>query len=315
MISDNKLIYNMENVRRGLPITADIFLTNYCNNRCGYCAYGRWKELQTEPRYMRAADFEKYMYRLLDLGVKGMILTGGGEPTVNPDFTQIVKTLESNGVNYGINTNFNRYCYMEPVFAKISVDAWDRASYKAIRGVDNFEAVVENVRRYRRELKQAGARTQLVVQCVGKSWMESAEFRTYWKSEDVDKIDIRPVESTPGEYYNQPDNEKERQLIMSYLANIKDERLVLNYKFGAVRRRFPSCVANSTQIAINERGEVMYCCHKPYEIVGHVMDEDILEKKQEYFTNIAKCDVPCRLTAPNEMMLKMADVPNDWMFI
>lgn len=40
MISDNKLIYNMENVRRGLPITADIFLTNYCNNRCGYCAYG-----------------------------------------------------------------------------------------------------------------------------------------------------------------------------------------------------------------------------------------------------------------------------------
>ena len=94
MISDNKLIYNMENVRRGLPITADIFLTNYCNNRCGYCAYGRWKELQTEPRYMRAADFEKYMYRLLDLGVKGMILTGGGEPTVNPDFTQIVKTLE-----------------------------------------------------------------------------------------------------------------------------------------------------------------------------------------------------------------------------
>ena len=264
---------------------------------------------------MRAADFEKYMYRLLDLGVKGMILTGGGEPTVNPDFTQIVKTLESNGVNYGINTNFNRYCYMEPVFAKISVDAWDSESYKAVRGVDSFEAVVENVRRYRRELKQAGAKTQLVVQCVGKSWMESAEFWTFWKSEDVDKIVIRPVESTAGEYYNQPDNEKERKLIMSYLANIKDERLVLNYKFGAVRRRFPSCVANSTQIAINERGEVMYCCHKPYEIVGHVMDEDILEKKQEYFTNIAKCDVPCRLTAPNEMMLKMADVPNDWMFI
>ena len=102
---------------------------------------------------------------------------------------------------------------------------------------------------------------------------------------------------------------------MSYLTNVEDERLVLNYKFDAVRRHFPACVANSTQIAINERGEVMYCCHKPYEIVGHVMDEDILEKKQEYFTNIAKCDVPCRLTAPNEMMLKMADVPNDWMFI
>ena len=25
------------------PITADIFLTNYCNNRCPYCTYGRWE--------------------------------------------------------------------------------------------------------------------------------------------------------------------------------------------------------------------------------------------------------------------------------
>ena len=24
------------------PITADIFLTNYCNNRCPYCTYRRW---------------------------------------------------------------------------------------------------------------------------------------------------------------------------------------------------------------------------------------------------------------------------------
>lgn len=38
------------------PITADIFITNYCNNRCPYCTYGRW-ELDTGAQAMRYEDF------------------------------------------------------------------------------------------------------------------------------------------------------------------------------------------------------------------------------------------------------------------
>lgn len=35
------------------------------------------------------------------------------------------------------------------------------------------------------------------------------------------------------------------------------------------------------------------------EIVGHVLDWNILEKKESFRTNMAACDVPCRMTAPN----------------
>lgn len=45
------------------PITADIFLTNYCNNRCPYCTYGRW-ELDTGAQAMRYEDFITYAKRL-----------------------------------------------------------------------------------------------------------------------------------------------------------------------------------------------------------------------------------------------------------
>ena len=38
------------------PITADIFLTNYCNNRCPYCTYGRW-ELDTGAQAMRYGSY------------------------------------------------------------------------------------------------------------------------------------------------------------------------------------------------------------------------------------------------------------------
>lgn len=51
------------------PITADIFLTNYCNNRCPYCTYGRW-ELDTgaQARDMRILshtqkDWQLWAYR------------------------------------------------------------------------------------------------------------------------------------------------------------------------------------------------------------------------------------------------------------
>ena len=60
------------------PITADIFLTNYCNNKCPYCTYRRW-ELETGAYSMRYEEFVEYAERLLELGVEGFILTGGGE--------------------------------------------------------------------------------------------------------------------------------------------------------------------------------------------------------------------------------------------
>lgn len=49
-IAGDKMFAHVEralNDRR--PITADIFLTNYCNNKCPYCTYRRW-ELETDRK-------------------------------------------------------------------------------------------------------------------------------------------------------------------------------------------------------------------------------------------------------------------------
>ena len=42
------------------PITADIFLDNYCNNDCSYCTYKRW-EFDNDARSMPFDDFVKYV--------------------------------------------------------------------------------------------------------------------------------------------------------------------------------------------------------------------------------------------------------------
>lgn len=84
-----------------------------------------------------------------------------------------------------------------------------------------------------------------------------------------------------------------------------DSRVVLNFKWELLDRQEDSCTASWAQIALNERGEVMYCCHKPYQIIGHILDPDILEKKSRAATDMAGCDIPCRMTGPNMYVHEM----------
>ena len=114
------MIYNLDNIVSRKPITADIFLNSACNNNCPYCTYARYK--QRSSTYMTFEGFKNNINILLANGVKGVILTGGGEPTISPDFDKITDFLEQNSIPYGINTNFNVLKLIKPHYLKISLD-------------------------------------------------------------------------------------------------------------------------------------------------------------------------------------------------
>lgn len=117
----------------------------------------------------------------------------------------------------------------------------------------------------------------------------------------MDYIVYRPVESTLGEYYKRPGALLDAIHSLEKINELKekDERVVENYKWNNLSTRFEKCSAHWAQIALNEKGEVIYCCHKPYEVVGHILDDDILQKYAAAKTNMSMCDIPCRMTAPN----------------
>ena len=128
------------------------------------------------------------------------------------------------------------------------------------------------------------------------------------------------MESTGGSYYRNLLPEYFNTLPTNIIVAIKqlqslDSRITLNYKWNMLDSQQSSCTAQWAQIAINESGEVMYCCHKPYEIVGHIMDDDILEKKEQAITNMSMCDLPCRMTGPNYEVYRMTQQKNDVEFI
>lgn len=293
------------------PITADIFLTTVCNNNCSWCTYKKWG---IENAYsMKYDDFVRYVERLLQIGVQGIILTGGGEPSCNPDFKRMCAYLEGRAIPYGINTNMNLPVQCKADFVKVSLDGYDRDSYKAIRGVDAYEKVCRNIVEFSEWKKTHSPGTNLGIQVVATSLELAEKFYEANKGLPVDYISFRPVESTAGEFYLTQKAEK----IKEYLDNLAmmDDRVVVNYKWDFLDQSFGRCSAHWAQIALNEHGEVMYCCNKPTEIICDVMDENLLTKFLSAKTDMTKCNIPCRMTGPNILMETVEEETRNSCFI
>lgn len=95
---------------------------------------------------MQFNDFVAYATRLVQMGVRGIILTGGGEPTINPHFSKITDWLERNEIPYGLNTNLVNEVLCNANFVKVSIDAGDKERFKAIRGKDKLDDVINHLR-------------------------------------------------------------------------------------------------------------------------------------------------------------------------
>lgn len=317
VINENKLLHHLDRASGDFrPITADVFLTNFCNNKCSWCTYNRW-ELDDKSVGISYENFVKHAERLLELGVKAMILTGGGEPTINKDFDKITAYLEERGIPYGINTNLNRLRYFKPDYLKVSLDGFDEDSYENVRKVRAYERVRENIIKYAEWKKENSPKTNLGIQMVVTNPDDVRKFYEANKDLPVDYIVFRPIESTNGGYYNNPKNmlDAGKAIKRVKALNEVDSRVILNYKWNLLQQRFETCVAHWAQIALDEKGNVIYCCHKPYEIVGHILDDNILEKYAAAHTDMKMCDVPCRLTAPNMFMEKVNEPTKNVSFI
>lgn len=310
MITGTKILKHLDNLVNRRPVTAQIQMCNYCNNFCNYCRYVGMPE--KEKKSVSLEEFIDYVMILKGLGIKGFILTGG-EPTISKDFDKIAEWLEKNDIPYGINTNFNILKYIKPRYLKVSVDGYDAVSYKEVRKIDKYDVTISNVKRYLDWKKENGIGTTVGIQKVGISAEECRRFYEAHCDLDVDYMSFRPVESVRHVFYDNNDVKP----VIEYLERLReaDKRVQINYKYYQTTDCFDKCYGNFLQIAVNPFGDVIYCCSKSDDIVGHISDPDILEKMAEYKTDMRTCPVPCRMTGPNTLVRDMETISQDSMFI
>ena len=126
-----------------------------CNLRCTYCSpvyYGGIKSQYS------VVDFIKKLESRGDLNDIEGVVWGGGEPTIDKSFAEIMETIKSKinkNIYHRIFTNSVRYNpilqeYLDNDMVSIttSIDAGNREQFKKIRGRDKFSEVFENLSKY-----------------------------------------------------------------------------------------------------------------------------------------------------------------------
>ncbi len=151
-------------VKKILPPThIRIKPTNMCNHRCTYCAY--LVEALQLGQDMVVKDFipREKMLEIVDdiinMGVKAVTFSGGGEPFCYPYLLDTVKKLAASEVKFAALTNGSRVMgEISEVFAhsatwlRISMDGWDDVSYMKYRGVPDgeFTKILSNIVQFKK---------------------------------------------------------------------------------------------------------------------------------------------------------------------
>lgn len=81
-----------------------------CNHNCGFCTYRYRKDtdmnaLFNESDMISYGDFVSVLSDSVDMGIKGVEFTGGGEPTLHPRFADMLELTAKKGLDIGLITN------------------------------------------------------------------------------------------------------------------------------------------------------------------------------------------------------------------
>ena len=152
---DAQLNYSDKKVEKFSNQIKRIYFQNHmsCNAKCVYCTF---------------AHVEKgYQYKVLGivkslidnnlLATDASIYMSGGEPTISPEFEDLLSLLTSYLVNNKIEilTSGIKYCesikecfIQDKLKMVLSLDSGTRETYKKVKGVDCFNQVLENLKIY-----------------------------------------------------------------------------------------------------------------------------------------------------------------------
>ncbi len=143
------------------PVHVRVKPTNWCNHKCWFCAYrtddlqlgGQMREQDSIPEGKMLA----LAHEFVELGVKAVTFSGGGEPLLYKPLPKVIDILAAGGIKIAALTNgSNLKGRMADAFAahgtwiRISLDAWDDASYVKSRGAKNneFTRLIDNIRSF-----------------------------------------------------------------------------------------------------------------------------------------------------------------------
>jgi len=123
-----------------MPILVEIALTDECNASCPWCDFKN-KHGNT---YINRNTLLSTLKELARIGVKAVNWTGGGEPTLHPNFSEFVAEAHKLGIEQGLFTNAYLSIENPEMFKWIRISLTDKG-FKLIKKPNGYFGICVNI--------------------------------------------------------------------------------------------------------------------------------------------------------------------------
>lgn len=87
------------------PVNLEISPSHVCNAQCEWCFYAGTHLKAKNDAFLDTGIATNLIYDAHKLGIEALTWTGGGEPTLHPDFDALTRTANGLGLKQGLFTN------------------------------------------------------------------------------------------------------------------------------------------------------------------------------------------------------------------
>lgn len=271
------------------PVLIEVDPSNACNHACSFCLssyihFDKYKGTETFSRAVMPRDMLMSLCEdFVDMKVRAVNWTGGGEPTLNKHLKEAIAYCGSHGIKMGMFTNgtlFDKWDMFETLvdnmtWVRISVDAGTKETYDGIRrarGKQNWDKMVENLNKLIEVNKSKGNKIDIGVGYVVSpdTYHEIVDFAKFFKDFDLTYCQYKPEVVIREDGGEQREIEFWRDKVNPLLMEAKDilgNKFQMNsYKFEDLTtdrekfgRNYKKCLGSQVSPCIGADGHVYVC--------------------------------------------------------
>ncbi len=192
-------LYDWLNRRSVAPVTLELDITLSCNDRCPRCVHG----FALQERHLALSSIEHILADAVALQIRGVTLTGGGDPLRHPDFSKVMGLVRSMPIRAGIFTNggliadFSKAEEMVQSFhwIRVSLDSASESTFRRVRGSKGLSERLACIARLPEARKISGSSCELGVSFLTSHMVAAdiAEAARMVRSLGFDYIQFKPM--------------------------------------------------------------------------------------------------------------------------
>lgn len=291
--SDLKIFHHTEKINdilhgiRTAPIYIRIKPTNCCNQNCYYC--GSKDDNVPEDRiFDRNAlipwdKMQEIIQDMVDMGVKAVSFSGGGEPLVYPYIEDALEFIKKNNIQYSIITNGQALegrkaeLLYDAKWIRVSLESAHASTYVRIRGVNTFEKVTQNIANF---VQNKNPSCTVGINCVitKDNYQEIYDLCGLMAKLGTDNIKLSPLrlDGDLGEYHK-PIKENVTSQIKQAKRDFENDNFKIIDKYSNdtgldkhYRKPYHRCMIQEIFTVIGADCKVYFCHQRAYTKNGDI---------------------------------------------